>query len=80
MKFGIDWARLGMKFNNTEIIMQQGDDDAVKIDERMENETVWLSKEATVAKIATVQAERDYLECIKLTQKKLKSKKGDDRI
>lgn len=77
-----------MNYKNTEIIMYQAGDGAIKIDVRLENETVWLSldqmselfgrdkstisrhiknvfeegelfREATVAKIATVQIEGD---------------------
>src|SRR5690554_6891026 len=39
-----DWGRLGMNSKDTEIIMYRSEDGTIKIDVRMENETVWLSQ------------------------------------
>lgn len=69
-----------MMSKNTEFIMCHAENGAIKIDVRMQNETVWLSREATVAKTATVQAKIVYLENIKQAQKKLKGKTGGDGV
>lgn len=44
MRLKQGWGRLGMKSNNSEIVIYQTQDGKTKIDVTMENETVWLSQ------------------------------------
>ena len=45
MRSGKDWGRLGLSFNHdSEILMYQTEDGQIKIDVRMEDETVWLTQ------------------------------------